>query len=126
IGLLVLTITEAPTLGWSSGLVLSGFGLTIIATAVFVLWELRTQNPVLDVRYFMRAGFGSGSFSVTVQFLVTFGMFLILVQYLQLILGYSPLGAALMLAPMIAPLVIVSAFAPSLATRLGFRWTTAI
>lgn len=112
VGLVVLAIIEAPVRGWSDPVVVAGFGLGVVATVVFVVWELRADHPLLDVRFFARRGFGSGSFSITIQFLVTFGVFLVLVQYLQLIFGYSPLGSALALAPMMVPLVLLSAVAP--------------
>ncbi|MBY6687456.1 MFS transporter [Rhodococcus sp. BP-149] len=124
IGLVVLAIIEVPARGWSDPVVLAGFGLGVVATAIFALWELRVDQPLLDVRFFARRGFGSGSFSVTIQFLVTFGIFLVLVQYLQLIFGYSPLGSALALAPMMVPLVLLSVVAPWMAARLGLRLMT--
>ncbi|MCC8930961.1 MULTISPECIES: MFS transporter [Mycobacteriales] len=124
IGLVVLAIIEVPARGWSDPVVVAGFGLGVVATAVFVVWELRVDHPLLDVRFFARRGFGSGSFSITIQFLVTFGVFLVLVQYLQLIFGYSPLGSALALAPMMVPLLLLSAVAPWMAARLGLRLMT--
>ncbi|EGD56327.1 MULTISPECIES: MFS transporter [Actinomycetes] len=124
VGLVVLAIIEAPVRGWSDPVVVAGFGLGVVATVVFVVWELRADHPLLDVRFFARRGFGSGSFSITIQFLVTFGVFLVLVQYLQLIFGYSPLGSALALAPMMVPLVLLSAVAPWMTTRLGLRLMT--
>ena len=70
IGLVVLAIIEVPARGWSDPVVVAGFGLGVVATAVFVVWELRVDHPLLDVRFFARRGFGSGSFSITIQFLV--------------------------------------------------------
>ena len=61
---------------------------------------------------------------MTIQFLVTFGVFLLLVQYLQLILGYGPLGSALGLVPMAVPLVAISVIAPWLSSRVGLRAMT--
>ena len=72
-----------------------------------MIMELRVAAPLLDVRLFARRGFGAGSLSVTIQFLVTFGVFLLLVQYLQLILGYGPLGSALGLVPALSASVTV-------------------
>src|SRR3546814_18868920 len=74
IGLVVLAIIEVPVRGWSDPVVVVGFGLGLVATLVFVVWELRADHPLLDVRFFTSRGFGSGSFSITIQFLVTFGV----------------------------------------------------
>ena len=57
----------------------------------FVRWELRTEHPLLDPRLFRHRGFATGSASMLVLFLVLFGLFLVVLQYLQLLLGYSAL-----------------------------------
>ena len=62
-------------------------------------WELRTPRPMLDVRLFALRGFSTGTLALTVQFLCLFGFFLVGLQFLQLILGYSPLHSALVPAP---------------------------
>ena len=43
------------------------------ALALFVVWELRRREPMLDPRNFLRRGFGAGSLSITVQFFAAFG-----------------------------------------------------
>ena len=50
---------------------------------------------MLDPRLFRRRGFGAGSLSLTVQFFALFGFLFIALQYLQFVLGYSPLEAGL-------------------------------
>ncbi|MFI6868957.1 MFS transporter [Nocardia sp. NPDC050406] len=121
VGLVVVAAMEAPARGWTDPIVLGALAGGLLAAAVFVLVELRVAHPLLDVRLFRDRGFGSGTVSLAVQFLVSFGLFLLIVQYLQLILGYSPLGSSLALGPMIVPLVVVSLFAPRLAERFGLR-----
>ncbi|WP_280382488.1 MFS transporter [Nocardia wallacei] len=121
---IVFAAIEVPARGWADPLVAITAGVGATASVVFVVVELRSAAPLLDVRLFARRGFGAGSLSVTIQFLVTFGVFLLLVQYLQLILGYGPLASALGLAPMAVPLVVISVFAPWLSSRVGLRVMT--
>ena len=86
----------------------------------FVLWELSREEPLLDPRLFRRAGFASGSLSITLQFLAFFGFVFIGLQYLQLVLDYSPLRAALAFVPMGMTIGAMSRqVAPRLARRLG-------
>ena len=92
IAAIVFAAIEVPARGWADQLVAAIAGVGLLAAVVFVIVELRSSAPLLDVRLFARRGFGAGSLSVTIQFLVTFGVFLLLVQYLQLILGYGPAG----------------------------------
>ena len=87
----------------------------------FVLWELRRPHPMLDPRLFALRGFGSGSLSITVQFFAAFGFFFAILQYLQFVVGLSPLQAAIRLLPLPVVLIPLARTAPRLAVRLGFR-----
>jgi len=123
---IVFAAIEIPARGWADPLVAATAGIGVAAAAAFVVVELRSAAPLLDVRLFTRRGFGAGSLSVTIQFLVTFGVFLLLVQYLQLIFGYGPLASALALAPMVVPLVAISVIAPWLSSLVGLRVMTVV
>ncbi|MFZ2176116.1 MAG: MFS transporter, partial [Rhodococcus sp. (in: high G+C Gram-positive bacteria)] len=121
VGAIVFAVIEVPARGWSDSLVAISTAVGLFAVVVFVVVELRSSAPLLDVRLFARRGFGAGALSVCIQFLVTFGVFLLLVQYLQLILGYGPLTAALALTPMVVPLIVISVIAPWLSNIVGLR-----
>ncbi|MEV0064549.1 MFS transporter [Nocardia sp. NPDC050718] len=121
IGSVVFAASEVPLVGWSDPLVLVLLAVGLGATALFVAVELRADAPMLDVRLFADRRFGSGAFTITAQFLVVFGVFMLVVQYLQLVLGYGPLGAALAVAPIMVPLMLVSPVAPWLSERVGLR-----
>jgi Na+/melibiose symporter-like transporter len=80
-----------------------------------------TPTPMLDVRLFALRGFSTGTLALTVQFLCMFGFFLVGLQFLQLILGYSPLHSALCLLPMATIVMPMSRVAPHLVERFGQR-----
>jgi EmrB/QacA subfamily drug resistance transporter len=121
VSLTVYALIEGPERGWRDPVVVASFILSATALLHFLRAELTRAHPLLDVRYFARRAFGSAALSITVQFLVTFGLFLILVQWLQLVLGYSAVLSALALAPLMAPLVILSVLSPWLSERVGQR-----
>jgi len=121
IGLIVVALTEAPARGWADALVLALAGAGVVALVLFVIVELRRTHPLLQLRLFAHRGFGSGTLSIVLQFVVMFGVFLLLVQYLQLVLGYEPLQSALALAPIAVPLVSISVIAPWLSDKVGLR-----
>src|SRR5262249_44410938 len=50
--LLVFTIIEAPTYGWTAGRSVAGFAGAAILLAAFIAWERRAAHPMLDVRLF--------------------------------------------------------------------------
>ncbi len=124
IGLIVVAMTEAPLRGWHDPVVLGLLGTGLVAAVVFVVVELRVEHPLLQLGLFAHRGFGSATVSITLQFVVMFGVFLVLVQFLQLIFGYRPLHSALAIAPMMIPLISISVIAPWLAARFGLRVVT--
>ncbi|MBB5915397.1 EmrB/QacA subfamily drug resistance transporter [Nocardia transvalensis] len=124
IGLVTVAVLEAPQRGWTDPAVLVMALAGVAAGAVFVVLERRATHPLLDVRLFAERGFSVGTISVAVQFLVSFGLFMLIVQFFQLILGYRPLMSALAMAPMIVPMIALSLVAPWLAQRFGLRLIT--
>ena len=124
IGLIVIALIEAPARGWTDLAVLALFAGGTLATVVFVVVELRITHPLLQLRMLADRGFGSGALSVALQFLVMFGLAFLIVQYLQLILGYGAMKSALAIAPIGLPLVVVSALTPWLGPRVGLRLLT--
>jgi EmrB/QacA subfamily drug resistance transporter len=116
---LVFGIIEGPGRGWTDGLTVAAFGAAIALVAVFVVWELRREQPLLDPRLFRLRGFGAGTVSITVQFLAFFGFIFVILQYVQFVLGYSPLAAGLALAPMAVLMMGLSPRVPALLERFG-------
>jgi EmrB/QacA subfamily drug resistance transporter len=121
IGGLVFGIIEGPEQGWTSAFTIAGLVIGLVALVLFVWWELRIDEPLLDPRLFRLRGFGTGTAGLFIMFLAMFGFFLVSLQFLQLILGYSPLKAAFALLPqmlVMMPLAIISA---PLSLRVGQR-----
>lgn len=121
IGGLVLGIHEGPERGWGDPLTVLGLAVGVVGLLLFVVWELRQDQPLLDVRLFSHRGLAAGSLTLLVVFAVMFGVFLVLPQFTQAVLGYSALKAATAMLPMVAVMMPLSAIAPVLAERIGFR-----
>lgn len=125
IAALVFGIIEGPVEGWGSAQVISALVLAAVGLVGFVVWELRTSRPVLDVRLFRNKAFGAGSLSIGVQFFAAFGFFYVAIQYLQGMLDYSPLRSAAALLPMGLVIPPLSAAAPGIARRFGLKLVNA-
>jgi Na+/melibiose symporter-like transporter len=117
----VFAIIEAPQHGWLDPVTLVGFGAGALLLVAFVLFELAREEPMLDPRLFARRGFGVGSLSLSLQFFAQFGFLFIALQYLQFVLGYSPLEAGASILPMALMLMAISPRAPKLAAHFGVR-----
>jgi len=116
---LVYGIIEGPERGWVDPRTVSAFGVALVLIVVFVAWELRREAPLLDPRLFRLHGFGAGTASITVQFFAFFGFVFVVLQYVQFVLGYSPLEAGLALAPMAVLMMGLSPRVPRLLERFG-------
>jgi EmrB/QacA subfamily drug resistance transporter len=126
IGALVLGIIEGPIRGWTEPLTMGALALGVLLAVAFVVWELRTEHPLLDPRLFRYRGFAVGSASLLVLFVALFGLFLVILQYLQLMLGYSALKSAVSLLPLTLLMLPISASAAPLSERYGMKLVSGI
>lgn len=97
----VFGLLEAATRGWDDALVLISLIGGVALLVAFVLIEVRSTSPLLDVRLFRNRAFGSGSLSVMMQFFASFGVFYLILQLFQLVYGFSALRSAFALVPMV-------------------------
>lgn len=120
LGALVYSVIEAPTHGWDSVETLGGIGVGLLILAAFVGWELRRRNPLIDPRLFRNRLFTAATVAITVQFFAFFGLVFLLLQYLQLVRGDTPLIAALSLVPMALTMMpSARGIAPRLSQHIG-------
>jgi MFS family permease len=118
---LVFGILEAPERGWTHPLVVTSIGIGLILSLAFGFVEVRQRYPLLDVRLFAVPAFATGAATITVFFLSMFGYMFLLMQYMQLILGYSPSTTALALSPIMGPMLVLSVLSFWYLPRLGLR-----
>jgi predicted MFS family arabinose efflux permease len=123
VAVFVFGAVEAPARGWSHPSVWGCMGGGLLLSAAFTVVQLRRRYPLLDVRLFARPDFATGSAGVTFLFFANFGFFFVAMQYIQLVMGYSPLQTALALAPLIVPVLVLSAASPWYLPRLGLGVT---
>jgi DHA2 family multidrug resistance protein-like MFS transporter len=117
---LVWAVIEAPRRGWTSGIILGAFAASVALMVVFVLWERRVEEPMLDLRFFNDARFSASSAVITLAFFALLGSLFFLSQYLQFVLGYDPLGTGVRLLPF-ATMAVGAPAAIALAQRIGVK-----
>ncbi len=121
LGGLVFGVIEGAEKGWTSPESFGGFGLGLLALTAFVVWELRSDHPLLDPRFFANRDFSVGCFTITVAFFGIFGMFFVTTQFLQFVQGYDPLATGLRILPYALVLLVVAPLAARAADRHGAR-----
>jgi EmrB/QacA subfamily drug resistance transporter len=124
--LLVFTVIEAPTYGWTAGRSVAGFAASAVLLAAFVMRERRAAHPMLDVRIFRNLRFSAASGAVTVSFFTLFGFIFLMTQYFQFVRGYGPLSTGVHLLPVALTVGVGSVVGTQLAVRAGTKLIVAI
>jgi EmrB/QacA subfamily drug resistance transporter len=116
---LVYAVIEAPGQGWTSGLVLGLLALSALLLALFVWWERRTDEPMLDLGFFRSPRFTVGTLAVSVAFFALLGGIFALTQYLQFAHGYSAIEAGAIMSPLALGLIVGAGSSNRAVGRLG-------
>ena len=121
VGLLALlyAIIEGPDQGWTDPLTLGLFAVALVLGVSFVRWEQSTTDPMLPMEQFRDRRFSTGTGTIGLTFFAMFGTFFVATQYLQFVLGYSPLEAGLATLPMAAMMILLAPRSAGLAERFG-------
>lgn len=103
-------VEPLPTAAITAGVALLG---------AFVARQRRRAEPLIDVALFRRGAFSTALGANAVGMFITYGTFFFTSQYLQLVVGLSPLEAGLWgLAPVAAMMVAAGGIVPRLALRV--------
>jgi MFS transporter, DHA2 family, multidrug resistance protein len=120
-GSVLFGIIEGPTKGWSDPVVLGAFAIGIVAVASFILWELHSDHPMLDMRFFTNPRFTAANSAITLTFFAMFGSMFLMTQYWQFVHGYSPLGAGIRLVPYALTMMVTAPISARLVERAGTK-----
>lgn len=121
VAVFVFGVVEAPARGWLDPLVWGSMAAGIGLTAAFAVVQLRRTHPLLDIRLFKRPDFATGAVGITCLFAANFGFFFVVMQYMQLVLAYSPLQTAFALVPLAIPVLVLGATTHLWSPRIGLR-----
>jgi EmrB/QacA subfamily drug resistance transporter len=116
---LIFGVIEAPDWGWSSWAALGTIVGGVALITIFVLVEQRTEHPMLDVALFRNPRFTAASGSVAISFFALSGFIFLVVQYFQIVKGYTPLGTGVRLLPVAGSVAVTSVVGTKLAVRVG-------
>ena len=121
LGLIMFGIIEAPDLGWGDPQVIAAIGVGLLFLGVFIWWELHNDHAMLDLRFFKNPRFSAASATITLTYFALFGSTFLLTQYFQFVLGYTPLKAGLMTAPVAIGIMGFAPQAPKFVDRFGTK-----
>src|SRR5262249_46362260 len=107
------------SVGWSSPQIVGSLTAGAIVLALFVLWELRAEAPMLPMRFFRNRVFTLANLASLLMFFGMFGSIFLLTQFFQTVQGYSPFGSGLRILPWTLMPMFVAPVAGALSDRVG-------
>jgi EmrB/QacA subfamily drug resistance transporter len=122
---LLYAIIGAPASGWGSPATLGAFTGGAVLLSGFVVWEARSTHPMLDLRFFRNPRFSAAGAAVTLVNFAFTGTLFLLTQFLQLVLGYTPLQAGIRMLPAVIGAMVTAPLSARLAARFGTKLVVA-
>ena len=110
-----------PAAGWRNAQTIASFAAALVLLTTFVVMQSRSRQPLMPLRLFRnptRVG------AYTVMLIVgaaVFAMFFFLTQYVQKVMGFSPIKAGFAFLPVSATIVVVAQIASRLVTKVPAR-----
>ncbi len=118
---IVFGLVRSQSLGWSSTEVLGSLAAGAALMVAFVLHELRTPSPMLPMGFFARRGFAVTNAVSLAMYFGMFGSIFFLSQFLQNVLGNSPLQAGVKLLVWTGATMVIAPLAGFFSERYGSR-----
>ncbi len=118
---IVFGLIRAQSLGWTSAAVLSALITGAVLLGLFVRWEVRTSEPMLPMEFFARRSFAVTNVASLTMYFGMFGSIFFLSQFLQNVLGNTPLQAGLKMLVWTGATMVVAPLAGVFSERLGSR-----
>ena len=119
--LVVLSLVQAPALGWVSPETMVSAAVGLVLLGAFLVIEHRSKNPLMPLGLLRRSTLRGGMF-VIAAFMASFGMqFFFLTLYLESALHMTPIAAGLSFLPIAVLIVVGNTVGGKLATRFEVR-----
>jgi EmrB/QacA subfamily drug resistance transporter len=122
---LVFALIEAGSLGLTAPPVLAGFSIFVVMLAAFLWWEQRASNAMLPLYVFKNMSFTAANIALAFSLFTLIGVFFYIPQYLQGVLGYGPLEAAVRLLPQALLSVVFAILSATVVRWVGMKWAVA-
>jgi EmrB/QacA subfamily drug resistance transporter len=118
---IVYGIVRGAELGWTSTTVLGSLLAGAALVAAFLVWEARTPQPMLPLRFFRSRGFAAVNGVSFAMYFGVFGSIFLLAQFFQVTQGYSAFEAGLRTLPWTIMPMFIAPIAGLLSDRIGSR-----
>ena len=118
---IVFALIEQPHYGWSSPVIFLPLCAGVLAFAVFLGYERRIAEPMLELELFSRRNFAVGNAETFAMYAGLGILFFFLTIFLQQVAGYTALESGLTVVPVTLVMFALSKRFGALADRFGPR-----
>jgi EmrB/QacA subfamily drug resistance transporter len=121
IGVSALTyaLIRVSSNGWSDPQTIEAFVVAVVLLAVFLVVETRARQPIMPLGLFAHRNRASANLILLLLAASMFGMFFFLTQFLQNVLGFTPIVAGFAFLPFSVATFVCAQAAPRLGRRLN-------
>ena len=122
VGSLQIMLDKGKELDWfANGTIVALATTAAVGLLVFIVWELKQEHPVVDLRLFARRNFFFGSFALAIAYGLFFGNVVLLPLWLQQYMGYTASVAGMAVAPVGLLAIVLSPLVGRNVTRMDAR-----
>ena len=119
LGLFVYGLNNVDEHGWFAPIVIGCLALAFVIICVFVFWEKRHRNPLLDLGLFLNPRYTFALVATFLAYMLISGNAFLMPFYLQMVKGLSAQAAGMMLLVYSIIFVILSPVAGRLSDRVS-------
>jgi predicted MFS family arabinose efflux permease len=117
----VFALIEEPQRGFADPLILATLFGGLVLFALFLVWEQRSESPMLPLALFRRRNFSFANMETFTVYAALSVQSFFLVLFLQQLAGYSPFRSGLATVPVTAVMFFLSGRVGRLSMRFGPR-----
>ena len=123
---LVFGTIQAGENGWFAAPVLISFVIAAVFIYAFIRWENHSSTPMLPLYFFKNKNFTGANVSLTISSFAMMGSMYFFSQFLQSVLGYTPIIAAVSMFPMTISVLFFTMQSVKLDSRMGTKFSMSL
>jgi MFS transporter, DHA2 family, multidrug resistance protein len=122
VGALQVMLDQGKDLDWfNSGTIIALACVAAVTFAMFIIWELTEEHPIVDLSLFRRRNFWVATLALLSAYGLYFGNVVLLPLWLQEYMGYTATLAGLVLAPVGLLAIVLTPFVGRFSDRFDPR-----
>jgi EmrB/QacA subfamily drug resistance transporter len=121
LSLLIYGLINGSSKGWTSAEVLGTLIGSVVIIALFILWDRKAEQPLIELKFFKKARFSAGIGILVILGLGLNGLLYVMTYYMQFVKGYMALSTGLRYLPIALGVLIGAISSDFIVKRFGSK-----